>query len=570
MSKENYLSFDLHKNYVDTIVLVSDSGRPMQRESDLIDVWFDSGAMPYAQLHYPFENKELIDERKYFPADFIAEGVDQTRGWFFTLHAISTMCFDSIAYKSVVSNGLVLDKNGQKMSKRLGNAIDPFKTLAEYGPDATRWYMFTNAQPWDNLRFDVDGITEVHRKFFGTLYNTYSFFALYANVDGFTFAEPEVPLSEKRELDRWILSKLNSLIKEVEDAYENYEPTRAGRAIQRFTTDELSNWYVRLSRRIFWKGEYGPEKIAAYQTLFRCLEVIAQLSSPIAPFYMDRLYRDLRNVADGKESASVHLSHFPSLDKKAIDVDLEARMEVAQRISSLVLSIRKKEQIKVRQPLQKVLIPALDKERALHIQAISELVMSEVNVKQIELLDANNSMIVKTAKADFKKLGPKYGKQMKQVAAAIQEMDATTISILEQKGTLELPLEGGTVTISKEDVELVSQDIPGWSVASDGDITVALDITLTTSLTDEGLARELVNKVQNLRKDLDLEVTDRILVEVENRPELTNALISNKKYICAEILAERFELVDALSSGTIFEIDLNETLETKISIARNQ
>ena len=570
MSKENYLSFDLHKNYVDTIVLVSDSGRPMQRESDLIDVWFDSGAMPYAQLLYPFENKELIDERKYFPADFIAEGVDQTRGWFFTLHAISTMCFDSIAYKSVVSNGLVLDKNGQKMSKRLGNAVDPFKTLAEYGPDATRWYMFTNAQPWDNLRFDVDGITEVHRKFFGTLYNTYSFFALYANVDGFTFAEPEVPLSEKRELDRWILSKLNSLIKEVEDAYENYEPTRAGRAIQRFTTDELSNWYVRLSRRIFWKGEYGPEKIAAYQTLFRCLEVIAQLSSPIAPFYMDRLYRDLRNVADGKESASVHLSHFPSLDKKAIDVDLEARMEVAQRISSLVLSIRKKEQIKVRQPLQKVLIPALDKERALHIQAISELVMSEVNVKQIELLDANNSMIVKTAKADFKKLGPKYGKQMKQVAAAIQEMDATTISILEQKGTLELPLEGGTVTISKEDVELVSQDIPGWSVASDGDITVALDITLTTSLTDEGLARELVNKVQNLRKDLDLEVTDRILVEVENRPELTNALISNKKYICAEILAERFELVDALSSGTIFEIDLNETLETKISIARNQ
>jgi len=569
MSEENYHSFDLHKNYVDEIILCSDSGKAMNRESDLIDVWFDSGAMPYAQLHYPFENKDLIDQKKYYPADFIAEGVDQTRGWFFTLHAIATMCFDSVAFKNVVSNGLVLDKNGQKMSKRLGNAVDPFKTLKTYGPDATRWYMFTNAQPWDNLRFDTDGILEVQRKFFGTLYNTYSFFSLYANVDRFTFKEAEIPLKERRELDRWILSKLHSLIKEVDDAYENYEPTRAGRAIQRFTTDELSNWYVRLSRRIFWKGEYGPEKIAAYQTLYTCLEVIALLSSPIAPFYMDRLYRDLKAVTSDKVTESIHLAHFPTWKAEAIDLDLEARMEVAQRMSSLILSIRKKEQIKVRQPLQKVLIPALDSERAAHIESVSELVKSEVNVKEIELLGADNSMIVKTAKADFKKLGPRFGKQMKEVATAIQSMKAKDIAILEQKGILDLALEGGNVTLTKEDVELVSQDIPGWSVASDGDITVALDITLTQSLTDEGLARELVNKVQSFRKDMELELTDRIDVQVESRPELKEALLGNKNYICAEILAERFEIVNEVSSGTIFEIDLSEALSTKISIAIN-
>ena len=569
MSKSNYNSFDLHKNYVDTIILKSESDKPMKRESDLIDVWFDSGSMPYAQLHYPFENKELIDERKYFPADFIAEGVDQTRGWFFTLHAIATMCFDSVAFKNVVSNGLVLDKNGQKMSKRLGNAVDPFKTLDSYGADATRWYMFTNAQPWDNLRFDVEGIVEVQRKFFGTLYNTYSFFALYANVDGFTYSEAEVPLAERRELDRWILSKLNSLIQEVEDAYENYEPTRAGRAIQRFTTDELSNWYVRLSRRIFWKGEYGAEKIAAYQTLYRCMEVIALLSSPIAPFYMDRLYRDLKEPVQGKGTGSVHLATFPELEAKAIDRHLEEKMEVAQRMSSLILSIRKKENIKVRQPLQKVMVPSLNAERSKYIKEVSELVKSEVNVKDIELLGPDNALIVKTAKADFKKLGPRFGKQMKQVAAFIQSLDAAQINAFEKEGKLSFDVDGETVEISLEDVELASQDIPGWSVASDGDLTVALDLTLTPELTQEGLARELVNKVQNLRKDMELEVTDHINIQVEARPDLTEALIANKDYICAEILAEQFEVVEHLSSGPGFSVDLSDTIETNISIVRN-
>ncbi len=569
MSKANYEQFDLHKNYVDKIVLVSETGRPMNRETDLIDVWFDSGSMPYAQLHYPFENKELIDERKYYPADFIAEGVDQTRGWFFTLHAIGTMAFDSVAYKNVVSNGLVLDKNGQKMSKRLGNAADPFETLSKYGADATRWYMISNAQPWDNLRFDVSGITEVQRKFFGTLYNTYSFFGLYASIDGFAYQEAEVPVSERRELDRWIMSKLNSLVKEVEGHLSDYEPTRAARAIQKFTLDNLSNWYVRLSRRIFWKGEYGPEKIAAYQTLYRCLEVISIISSPIAPFYMDRLYRDLSEVSGRAEHDSVHLANFPTVDEKSIDTDLESRMELAQRISSLVLSLRKKEQIKVRQPLQRIMVPVMNDTMAQRIKAVSDLICSEVNVKEIELLGADNDRIVKSAKANFKLLGKRFGKQMKSVAAVVQAMDAGQIIDLERDGKVTLTVEEEEVSLDRDEIELTSQDIPGWLVAGDRELTVALDITLSDELKEEGLARELVNKIQNLRKEMDFEVTDRIAVKVQSSEEINPAIIANKNYICAETLAESLDIVENLTTGEPMSLNLVDDMETRISIVRS-
>jgi isoleucyl-tRNA synthetase len=569
MSKANYEGFDLHKNYVDEIILVSDSGKPMMRESDLIDVWFDSGSMPYAQLHYPFENKELIDDNKNFPADFIAEGVDQTRGWFFTLHAIATMCFDSIAYKNVISNGLVLDKNGQKMSKRLGNAADPFKTLDTYGPDATRWYMISNAQPWDNLRFDTDGIQEVQRRFFGTLYNTYSFFSLYANLDGFSYAEPEVPLSEMREIDRWILSRLNSLIVEVEGYYNDLEPTRAARAIQDFTLDELSNWYVRLSRRIFWKGAYKTEKIAAYQTLYRCLETIAILGSPIAPFFMDRLYRDLTSVTGRSKHGSVHLAYFPSADTAVIDQDLEQRMSLAQRVSSLVLSLRKKEQIKVRQPLQRIMVPVLDPTMSSRIRAVEDLIRSEVNVKEIELLSADNERIVKQAKANFKLLGKRFGKQMKSVAAAVQGMDVSQISKLERDGKVELTVDGEKVSLDREEIELSSQDIPGWLVASDRELTVALDISLNEALISEGIAREFVNRVQNYRKDMNFEVTDTIVLQVERQPETENAIVSNKDYICAETLAESIDLVDKLSDSEPITLDLIEGAETYVSIKKS-
>jgi isoleucyl-tRNA synthetase len=569
MSKANYETFDLHKNYVDKIVLVSESGKAMQRESDLIDVWFDSGSMPYAQLHYPFENKDLIDERKNFPADFIAEGVDQTRGWFFTLHAIATMCFDSIAYKNVVSNGLVLDKNGQKMSKRLGNAADPFKTLSTYGADATRWYMISNAQPWDNLRFDFDGIVEVQRKFFGTLYNTYSFFGLYANIDGFAFEEPQTPTTELREIDRWIISKLNSLIKEVEGFYSDFEPTRAARAIQDFTLGDLSNWYVRLSRRIFWKGEYGPEKIAAYQTLYRCLETIAVLASPIAPFYMDRLYRDLNAVSGMSKYDSVHLANFPVADESSIDKDLEARMSLAQRVSSLVLSLRKKEQIKVRQPLQRIMIPVLDKAMSEHIMAVGDLIKSEVNVKEIELLQSDNNRIVKSAKANFKMLGKRFGKQMKSVAAVVSTMNAEQIGQLERDGKIELLVEGTPEELVREEVELTSQDIPGWLVATDREVTVALDITLDEALLQEGVARELVNRIQNYRKDQEFDVTDLISVQVERNEKTDKAIISNKDYICAEILAGALEIVDYLSVGEPLALNLIDDAETRISIVRS-
>ena len=489
MSKENYNTFDLHKNYVDAITLVSDSGKALTREPDLIDVWFDSGAMPYAQWHYPFENKELIDNNKAFPADFIAEGVDQTRGWFYTLHAIATMCFDSVAYKNVVSNGLVLDKEGQKMSKRLGNAIDPLKHFLKYGPDATRWYMMSNSQPWDNLKFDIDGIAEVQRKFFGTMYNTYQFFGLYANLDGFDYSQEEIELGKRPEIDRWILSKLNSLIKVVDEAYADYEPTKACRAIQDFVSEQLSNWYVRLCRRRFWKGDYSEDKISAYQTLYRCLEIVAQLSAPVAPFFMDRLFKDLDAVTGRHQAESVHLSSFPVVNEEEIDIDLEERMDIAQKHSSLILGLRKKNKLKVRQPLQKIMVPILNEKFERQIEAVKDLILSEVNVKELEYLKEDSGVLVKKVKANFKLLGKKYGKQMKAVAAEIAQFDQATISTIEREGKIALNIEGNP-EILLEEVEISTEDIPGLLVASEGKYTVALDITLTEELKQEGIARE--------------------------------------------------------------------------------
>lgn len=555
MSDANYDKIDLHKNVVDNITLVSPSGKPMKRESDLIDVWFDSGAMPYAQWHYPFENKEMIDGNESFPADFIAEGVDQTRGWFYTLHAIGTLVFDKNAYKNVVSNGLVLDKNGQKMSKRLGNAVDPFKTLEEHGPDATRWYMISNANPWDNLKFDLEGITEVRRKFFGTLYNTYSFFALYANIDGFSYKEAEVPLAERPEIDRWILSELNTLIKNVDEFYADYEPTRAARAISDFVQENLSNWYVRLCRRRFWKGEYAQDKIAAYQTLYTCLETVAKLSAPIAPFFMDRLYRDLTKATNKETFESVHLATFPVSNAAMIDKALESRMGKAQTVSSLVLSLRKKEMIKVRQPLQKVMIPVLDANQKAEIEAVSDLIKAEVNVKEVELLDDASGILVKQIKPNFKALGPRFGKEMGNIAKEIQNFSQEQIVFLEKNCNIDVLISEKTVNLTIDEVEITSQDIEGWLVANANGITVALDITITDELRQEGISREIVNRIQNIRKDSGLEVTDKIQVQIQKQPELETAVKANEAYIKSETLTETITFVEGLTDGVEVEFD---------------
>jgi len=565
MNEANYDLVDLHKNVVDAITLVSPSGKPMKRESDLIDVWFDSGAMPYAQWHYPFENKDKIDANKDFPADFIAEGVDQTRGWFYTLHAIGTLVFDKIAYKNVVSNGLVLDKNGQKMSKRLGNAVDPFTTLAEYGPDATRWYMISNANPWDNLKFDIEGVAEVRRKFFGTLYNTYSFFSLYANIDGFKYAEAEIPLNERPEIDRWILSELHTLIKVVDEAYADYEPTKAARAISDFVQENLSNWYVRLCRRRFWKGEYGTDKIAAYQTLYTCLLNVAKLSAPIAPFFMDKLYSDLVNTTHSEEFTSVHLAKFPVSVENFVDKSLESKMMKAQTVSSLVLSLRKKEMIKVRQPLQKIMIPILDENQRAEIEAVSDLIKAEVNVKEIELLDDASGVLVKQIKPNFKALGPRFGKDMGLISKEIQSFTPEQINELDSKGELTLVISGKSIILTSEDVEISSQDIPGWLVANANGITVALDITLTEELKNEGIARELVNRIQNLRKDSGFEVTDKIKVHIQNNDTLAKAIKENENYIKSETLTETLVLENEVKNGSEIEFD---EIKTRILISK--
>ncbi len=560
-SEENYAKIDLHKNIVDEIVLVSKSGQRMKREADLIDVWFDSGSMPYAQWHYPFENKELIDEKKAFPADFIAEGVDQTRGWFYTLHAIASMVFDSVAYKNVVSNGLVLDKNGQKMSKRLGNATDPFETLSTYGADATRWYMIANANPWDNLKFDVDGIEEVKRKFFGTLYNTYSFFTLYANLDNFSYTEADIPLSERPEIDRWILSELHTLIQKVDAFYADYEPTKAARVISDFTQDHLSNWFVRLSRRRFWKGDYQKDKISAYQTLYTCMVDIAKLGAPIAPFFMDRLYMDLNSVTQKEAFESVHLADFPVFNNSYVDKSLERKMEAAQTISSLVLSLRAKEKIKVRQPLQKIMIPIDSKQQKDEILAVANLIKHEVNVKEIELLEDASDILVKQIKPNFKALGPRFGKDMKLIANTIIGFTAEDIKKIEQSGQIEVEINGKSITLGLEDVEITSQDIEGWLVANEGALTVALDVTISEDLRKEGIARELVNRIQNLRKDSGFEVTDRINVMLQKDEKIVDAVQTNMLYIKAETLTEELEIIDQVNNGieVVFD-DVNTRL----------
>ncbi len=555
MSEENYDKIDLHKNVVDKITLVSTLGKPMKRESDLIDVWFDSGSMPYAQWHYPFENKELIDNKEFYPADFIAEGVDQTRGWFYTLHAIGTMVFDSVAYKNVVSNGLVLDKNGQKMSKRLGNATDPFETLKTYGADATRWYMISNANPWDNLKFDLEGIAEVCRKFFGTLYNTYSFFTLYANIDHFTYAEADVPLNERPEIDRWILSELHSLVKRVDEFYADYEPTKAIRAISDFVQEYLSNWYVRLCRRRFWKGDYEQDKISAYQTLYTCMLTVAKLSAPVAPFFMDRLYTDLINATQKETFESVHLAEFPTYDASFIDASLERKMENAQTISSLVLSLRAKEKIKVRQPLQKIMIPVLDAQQKEEIEAVSDLIKHEVNVKEIELLDDASGILVKQVKPNFKTLGPKFGRDMKSISNAIQNFSQGDIIKIEKDGNLSINIDEKTINLDISDVEISSKDIEGWLVANAHNLTVALDVTISEELRKEGIARELVNRIQNLRKDSGLEVTDKIKLTILNFENLQTSVEENKAYIMSETLTKELVFVDSLNDGTEIEFD---------------
>ncbi len=564
-NKEALAKEDLHRPYVDDIVLVSESGEKMYREADLIDVWFDSGAMPYAQWHYPFENKEIFEEN--FPADFISEGVDQTRGWFFTLHAIAGMLFDNVAFKNVLSTGLVLDKNGNKMSKRLGNAVDPFSTLKTYGPDATRWYMVANANPWDNLRFDLEGIKEVTRRFFGTLQNTYSFFALYANLDGFTYAEEEVPLVKRTESDRWIISKLNSLIREVDEAYMNYEPTKAARLIQDFTVDDLSNWYVRLNRKRFWQGAYDQNKQAAYQTLYTCLVTLAKLASSIAPFYTERLYRDLNTVTRKEPFESVHLSDFPVSKQEAIDADLEAKMQLAQNTSSLVHSLRKQHTIKVRQPLSKILIPVLNDDFKRRVQAVENLILSEVNVKDIEYIDDTSGILVKKIKPNFRKLGKQFGPKMKDITSAIANMGQAEINRLEQEQQYELDLPDERIKLTMEDVEITSEDIPGWSVAREGNITVALDIHVTDELRKEGIARDLVNRIQNLRKEMGLDVQDKIKVSIEKSDELVNAAIqTHKDYICAETQALSLILTEQLNhEAKVLDMD-DRQLKIKIEV----
>jgi len=563
MSDENYATLDLHKNIVDQIILVSPSGKPMERESDLIDVWFDSGSMPYAQWHYPFENKELIDTNTSYPADFIAEGVDQTRGWFYTLHAIGTMVFDSVAYKNVVSNGLVLDKNGQKMSKRLGNAADPFETLDTYGADATRWYMISNANPWDNLKFDKDGIEEVKRKFFGTLYNTYSFFTLYTNIDGFSYSEDDIQLNERPELDRWILSELHSLIQKVDKFYEEYEPTRAARAISDFTQDYLSNWYVRLSRRRFWKGDYQQDKISAYQTLYTCMVTISKLAAPIAPFFMDKLYLDLNAVSQKENFESIHLADFPVFEASYIDKSLERKMEDAQTISSLVLSLRAKEKIKVRQPLQKIMIPVENAEQKSSILAVANLIKHEVNIKEIVLLEDASDILVKQIKPNFKTLGPKFGKEMKFIANHIRNFTKEDILKIELDGKMPIELDGKMINLELSDVEISSKDIEGWLVANEGSITVALDVTISEELRKEGIARELINRIQNARKDSGLDVTDRIKLTVLKSEDLEESINKNKEYIMSETLTDELVFVDQLIDGIAIEFD---TIKSKILI----
>ena len=564
MSDENYAKIDLHKNIVDEITLVSSEGKPMKRESDLIDVWFDSGSMPYAQWHYPFQNKELVDTT-WRKADFIAEGVDQTRGWFYTLHAIATMIFDDVAYKNVVSNGLVLDKNGQKMSKRLGNAADPFTTLGTYGADATRWYMISNANPWDNLKFDLEGIEEVKRKFFGTLYNTYSFFSLYTNIDGFSYDEADIALNERPELDRWILSELHTLIENVDKFYADYEPTRAARAISDFTQEYLSNWYVRLSRRRFWKGTYETDKISAYQTLYTCMVTVAKLASPIAPFFMDKLYQDLNSVTNKETSESIHLSDFPVFDASFVDKSLERKMENAQKISSLVLSLRAKEKIKVRQPLQKIMIPVDNQQQKEEILAVADLIKHEVNIKEIQLMEDASDILIKQIKPNFKTLGPKFGKDMRFVAAEVKNFTQEDINKIEKDKNISIKINGNNIFLSLEDVEITSKDIEGWLVANDGALTVALDVTITEDLHKEGVARELVNRIQNARKDAGLDVTDKIKLTVLNFENLQSSINENKEYIMSETLTTELVFVDELNNGTEIEFD---TITSKILIEK--
>ena len=556
MSQENYDKIDLHRPHVDDIVLVSPSGKPMVRETDLIDVWFDSGAMPYAQIHYPFENKEALDNRLCYPADFIAEGVDQTRGWFFTLHALATMIFDSVAYKAVISNGLVLDKKGEKMSKRKGNAIDPFGAIEQYGSDPLRWYMITNASPWDNLKFDPEGVEEVRRKFFGTLYNTYSFFALYANVDGFTGAEAEVPMEERPEIDRWIISLLNTLVKEVEQNYNNYEPTQAGRLIQDFVSDNLSNWYVRLNRKRFWGGDMTTDKLAAYQTLYTCLETVAKLMAPIAPFYADKLYCDLNATSQRDNNVSVHLAQFPKVDEALIDSALERKMQLAQTVSSMVLALRKNAKIIVRQPLQTLMFPAVDAEQQADIEAVKNLILSEVNVKELKIADASAHVLVKRVKPNFRELGKRYGKLMKSLAAALGSLEQSSIASLEQNGVLQLEVDGQAVEVLTSDVEIISEDMPGWAVANEGRVTVALDVTVTEELKCEGTAREIVKRIQNIRKTSGFEVSDRINIRMQSHPETDAAVEQFKDYIASQVLALSIEIVNEVpENAVLLEMD---------------
>ena len=562
-SAENYLKFDLHRPFVDDIILVSPTGKKMFREPDLIDVWFDSGAMPYAQVHYPFENRENFSEM--FPADFIAEGVDQTRGWFFTLHAIATMISDSVSFKNIISNGLVLDKNGNKMSKRLGNAADPFEIIDEYGSDPLRWYLLTNAQPWDNLKFDAAGIDEVKRKFFGTLYNTYSFFALYANIDNFRHAEDEIPIETRPEIDRWIISLLNSLVKDVGNCYENYDLTRAGRAIQDFVTENLSNWYVRLNRKRFWGGDYDNDKIAAYQTLYSCLETVSRLAAPIAPFYMDQLFRDL-NMTTGKAAEdSVHLALFPAYDEALINSDLEERMSIAQAISSMILGLRRKVSIKVRQPLAKIIVPLTEKGFREKFEAVKDLILAEVNVKDVEYIEDTSSILVKKVKPDFRKLGPKYGKMMKDISKAIASMTRQDIASLETTGSHTLQIGGKKVILTRDDVEIISEDIPGWQVANEGKLTVALDVTVTDELRYEGIAREFVNRIQNIRKESGFDVTDKITVLIENHELISKAVDRHADYIGSQTLATKVTVVSDFANGNVREVEIDDMI-IKVSV----